>query len=498
MTFSKIFFYCCIAFLFGVFLSSFYVFSFLFYFLFLILGIFFFFVFYKRNIAVVGICLLVFLFGIFWAEKFEREIFPKCDVVSKLQDDFEVCDIHYYNNKKAAFVEGIVVKDPQEKEKSVEVLISVQKINNKPTRGDLLAFLEIGNKVKYGDMVLLKGDLKTPENFTPDFNYKEYLRGKRIYSLVFRPELKVLSSGNGNPILERIFSFKRRLKDNAKILPLPEGAILSAITLGDKSRLSDNFKEKLSVSGLSHIVAISGMHIMIILEIFLLFLIWLGLWRREATIFSLVLLFFYILLIGAPASAIRAGIMGMFLYIGWAIGRLSQSSRSIVFAATGMVIFNPLILTRDVGFQLSFLAALGIIYFYPIFEKKFRAKGSKIKELICLTLAAQILCFPILIFNFGRVSVFAPFSNILVVPLLPILLISGFLFLILSVISSFLGLFLSFIVSFLFSWVVFVASFVYSLPFSSFSLKISGIFVLIFYVVVGIFILKRQRKLYQI
>lgn len=484
MNFSKTFFYFCIAFLTGVFLASFFTPNFLFYFIFLISGLTFFIVFYKKKAAIFGFCLLVLVFGAFWEEKFEKEINPTPQ------------DIHYYNGKGEISIEGIVVKEPQEKENSIEIFVNVRKTEDKFVKGNLLVFLESGSNVKYGDKVFLRGKVEAPDNFTPEFDYKEYLRGKRIYSLTFYPEVKVLSSGNGSFVLAGIFSLKERLKRGAEILVVPEGAILSAITLGDKSRISEEFKEKLSIAGLSHIVAISGMHIMIILETFFLFFIFLGFWRKQATILSLLILFFYILLIGAPASAVRAGIMGGLLYFGWAMGRLLQSSRSIVFAASAMVTVNPLILVRDVGFQLSFLATLGIIYFYSIFEKKLRVEGSKIKELICFTLAAQILCLPLLIFNFGKIPVLAPLSNVLVVPLLPVLLISGFLFLILTTVFPYFSIYFSFLLKIIFSFVVFVVNFISLLPISAVSLKVPFFFALVFYAIVGFLLFKKNKLEY--
>lgn len=482
MTFSKVIFYCCFGFLFGVFVASFIALNFIFYFLFLISALIILTVFYKRKICVIGLCALAFLFGIFWEERFEAEIVPQKE------------DIHYYNEKGEFIVEGIITKELQEKEKSVEATVKVKRVNNKFVNGNLLIFLEPGSDIKYGDKVLLKGKIKEPKNFTPDFNYKEYLRAKRIYSVMFYPEIKILERNKGNPILAKIFSFKEKLKKRAKILPPPEGAILSAIVLGDKSRISNELKERLSITGLSHIVAISGMHIMIILEIFFLTFIWIGFWRREATIFSLLILFFYILLIGAPPSAIRAGIMGAILYVGWTIGRLTQSTRSLVFAATAMVLLNPLILTRDVGFQLSFLATIGIIYFYPIFEEKLSAKNSKLKQLICLTFSAQILCLPILIFNFGNIPIFAPIANIFVVPLLPFLIISGFSFLIITFFSSSFAYYLSFFLKVGFSFVIFVINKISLISFASFTPKIPYFILFLFYFLVFLALLFVKSK----
>ena len=195
-------------------------------------------------------------------------------------------------------------------------------------------------------------------------------------------------------------------------------------------------------------------------------------------------------MIGAPPSAVRAGIMGALLYLGLSMGRLNQSSRAIVFAASLMIGVNPLILTRDVGFQLSFLSSMGIIYLLPIFERCFKVNDSKIKRLICLTLSAQIFSLPILIYNFGKIPILSVLSNLLVVPLLPSLLALGFLFIIFGTVFPSLALPLSFVLYFPFAWVVLVVELVSSLPFSTITLKVHWIFLLIFYLLLGYIIIR--------
>lgn len=506
MTFSKIFFYFCLFFILGVGLTSFFDPGLFIYFLILILSLLIIVVFYpytkdfsvgiyKRKIATFGTCLLVLLLGMFWEEKFEKEIIPYCGADS--------CDIHFFNEKGEIIFEGLISEEPKEKMRSTQIIVKGERIIEAEdkhctkadlVRGKVLIFLSSDSFFQYGDRVRVKGDLKTPKNFTEDFNYKEYLRKDRIYSVVYSPKIKLVSSGNGNIFFRKIFSFKEKLKKTAKVLPPPEGAILSAMTLGDKSRLSQDFKDKLSRAGLSHITAISGMHIMVLFGILLFVFFKLGLWRWQATILTILFLIFYILMIGAPPSAVRAGIMGGLLYLGYMLGRLNQSSRAVVFAATGMIVINPLILTRDAGFQLSFLASLGIIYLLPIFSKWTKAEGSKIKELLGLTFAAQIFCFPILIFNFGQFPILAPISNLLVVPLLPYLLGIGFLFLIIGVIFSILAFPFSFILWFPFAWITKVADFISSIPFSSISLNLHWGIILIFYIVLGWFVFVQGKK----
>ena len=192
------------------------------------------------------------------------------------------------------------------------------------------------------------------------------------------------------------------------------------------------------------IVAVSGMNIVILSNILMFALIGLGLWRHQAFYFVLVLICLFIIMVGAPASAIRAGIMSSILLFAQKIGRLSNATRIMIFAAAIMLVFNPLLLRYDVGFQLSFLAVFGLIYIKPILDGRLaklikKSELNGILQIITTTLAAQIAVLGILIYNFGRISFISPIVNVSIVPLLPfvtaiILVFSGATF-----IWSFLG-----------------------------------------------------------
>ena len=104
------------------------------------------------------------------------------------------------------------------------------------------------------------------------------------------------------------------------------------------------------------------MNITIISSLILSFVLGLGFWRNQAFYFSAFIIFIYILMIGAPASAVRAGVMASILIAAQGFGRISSGARAVVFAAVLMLFFNPLLLRFDVGFQLSFLAILAFIF----------------------------------------------------------------------------------------------------------------------------------------
>lgn len=321
---------------------------------------------------------------------------------------------------------GRVVREPDIRSTNTKLTIETE-------QGKML--VTIGNypEYKYGDVLKVIGKPEVPMVFE-DFNYKNYLAKDGIFSVMYYPEIKILEENKGNFIYQEIFKFKDKIKNSIEqIMPFPEISVLEAITLGNKQMLSDKIKENLNIVGVRHIVAISGMHIVILSGLIMYLLITLGFWRNQAFLLALILLFLFIIMVGAPASAIRAGIMGGILLLGQAMGRLSDSGRIVVFAGAIMLVFNPLLLRYDVGFQLSFLAVLGISYLKPIFDKwiekwlKKEEFGSTL-HIVTMTMAAQIATLPILIYNFGRISFISPVANVLIVPILPYVMGLGLVF----------------------------------------------------------------------
>ena len=205
-------------------------------------------------------------------------------------------------------------------------------------------------------------------------------------------------------------------------------------------------------------------------------------------------------MIGAPASAIRAGIMAILFLTAQHFGRLSSASRAIVFAATLMLWQNPLILRWDIGFQLSFLATMGIINLQEILSEKLKKIPDflQLRSNLSATLAAQIFVFPILIYNFGQISIISPLTNIFILPLIPVITILGFIF-------SFIGIFWQGLAQIL-SWLTWLGI-TYILKIVDLSSKISWasltfqnvpwIFLIISYLILTIIVwrLQENRKL---
>jgi len=332
---------------------------------------------------------------------------------------------------------GQIIKEPDQRSSHVKLILKTE-------IGKISVTTNSYPEYFYGDVLKIDGKLQIPEIFD-EFNYKNYLAKDKIYYVIYYPKIEVLKKNTGNPIFGAILKFKNKITDKIEnIMPFPEVSILEGVILGNKQIFSEKIKNDLSITGTSHIVAISGMNIVIISNILMFVLVGLGMWRKQAFWFVLILIFIFILMVGAPASAVRAGIMGAILLYAQKIGRLSNAARIVIFAGAIMLIFNPLLLRYDVGFQLSFLAVLGLIYIKPILDKwiekiKKQEQINFLLQIITTTIAAQISVLPILVYNFGKISFISPITNILIVPFIEFFTILGFVFILGLMIFPFLG-----------------------------------------------------------
>ena len=445
MTSSKKLLYFCLSFIIGIFLNSVFKINQIYLLVFLFLGtllIFISLLLKKDKIIVFGFCILFLVLGI------SRHQIAEFEIVNN--------DLGKYNDlEEKVVLIGTVSTEPDVRENKTNLIVKVRQL----TVGD--EQIMVSGKVlvttnrylghDYGDELKIVGELKTPVIFE-DFNYKNYLAKDGIYSVMYKPEIDLLAKSQPN-VFERggiyfkILQLKNNLREiiSQDISP-PQSSILGAMILGDKSRLSTNLKEKLNISGLRHITAVSGMHVAILTSILMVLLIGLGLWRGQAFYLTIVIISLFIIMTGLQPSAVRAGIMGGFFLLSQHLGKMGSASRIVFFVAAVMLLQNPLLLTLDVGFQLSFLAILGIIYLLPVFQNLFRKIPNvfQFRNILAITLSAQVFTLPILIYNFGYISLVSPLTNVLIVPLLPYIVGFGFLFTFVGMIWQPLGWVLSF------------------------------------------------------
>ena len=503
MTASKIFLYFCLSFIGGIFLSSFFGYpsygwvSQILLLGFSILGISFISLFWKyKNFVVVGFCILFLVFGI-WRHQIAEIQISK----SKLQ---------IYNNREEIItLIGIISTEPDIREKSVKLTVKVEKINGGNPEGipsgsygaRILVTTNRYPEYQYGDELKITGKLKSPTEDIDGFNYKDYLKKDGIYSVMDWSKIELLERGKylglTCVIYAKILDFKNKLRESIyQNLSPPQGSILGAIILGDKQKISEEWKNKLNIAGVRHITAVSGLHVTVLSSILMTLLLWLGFRRQQAFYFAILIITLFVVMTGLQPSAIRAGIMGSLFLIAQYFGRMSSASRAIFFAGAVMLAQNPLLLKLDVGFQLSFLAMLGIIYLLPVFQNWLKfIPWLQAKSILAMTFSAYLFTLPILIYNFGYISLVAPLVNILIIPLLYWIMVFGFIFASFGIISPFLGWILSFPAWFLLTYLTKVVDFFSKLPWAYKTFEnVNWIFLLISYLILGFVTWRIQEK----
>ncbi len=218
-----------------------------------------------------------------------------------------------------------------------------------------------------------------------------------------------------------IESSRRRFESGlSTALPEPIASFGLGLLIGQRTTIPKYVSTQLSVVGLTHVVAVSGYNLTIIIYAARLFLK-----RRskyQSTILSLVLIQAFLLFAGLSASIVRAAIVGVLGLWAWYYGRTFNPIVLIMLAATITSYAYPIYVWHDVGWYLSFLAFFGILVIAPLLHKKFyRDKKPKILILVLFeTLAAQIMTFPIIMYSFGKFSMVAVLANLLIVPLVPL------------------------------------------------------------------------------
>ena len=191
----------------------------------------------------------------------------------------------------------------------------------------------------------------------------------------------------------------------------PSFAIIAAMTLGDKSYLSKEQKNDFSAAGSSHLLALSGLHLSILIGVLLLLF---PKNRWQSQLFILLAIWAFVILVGMSASVVRSAIMLSLCMLMHIADRKGFSLNSLSFAAILMLLCNPQSLF-DVGFQMSCMAVMGIILLTPNIH-------NKVGSILLVSLSAQIATLPLTLYYFGQWSCYGIFLSLLVIPLSTIIL----------------------------------------------------------------------------
>lgn len=315
-------------------------------------------------------------------------------------------------------ITGMVVERPQLDDK--------QKIVVDSEDYRILVNLPRYPEYKYGDTLKINGKLELPTIFD-DFNYRNYLEGKQIYLVINRADSIEITGFEGGRIKSWLYQTADKFETALnKSLTEPEAAFAAGLLLGSKRGLPDSLTEQMQNSGTSHLVAISGYNITVIIVTLMMLLMILG--RRNAFIITLLVTIGFVILTGGSASVVRGAIVGLIALFARVIDRRANQTNLLLLSATIILLFNPLMLLYDYGFLLSFTAFAGLIYISPLFDYLFKKDKyiSKIPDFISgvlkETLSAQVMTLPLLLFAFGKFSLMAPISNVLILPMIPLVM----------------------------------------------------------------------------
>lgn len=386
---------------------------------------------------------------------------------------------------------GEIISYPEERENTQRFIVDF--------KGEkILVSTEKYPKFSYGDFVTVLGDLQKPENFITDigkeFDYINYLGKDKIFYTISFADVS-LKEGIDNKNL-KYFLYKTRESFSGvleKLIPVPESALLNGLLLGQKESLGKDLENNFIKTGLIHIVVLSGYNVTIIAESIIRVLSFLP--RFSGLLvgsFSIVLFAF---MTGLGTTIVRASIMAIIALWARFSGNSYNITRALILAAFLMVLHNPYILYFDISFHLSFLATLGLINLSPFIENFFKwIPFVNIRQIVGATFATQIFVLPFILYKIGTLSVIAPITNILVLPLIPLTMFFGFLTGVIGQISLVLAKPFAFISSILLSFEIFIVEFFGKISFASFSVRnFSIVFVMVFYLGIFWFLYKNNK-----
>jgi len=378
--------------------------------------------------------------------------------------------IWFYNEEKVEFI-GEVCEEASTNAKNQKLTLAVESLDKHLVSGKVLVTTNFFPLYNYGDKLKIICELKKPEPIE-DFSYDRYLARYDIYSVCYYPQIVLLGQGNGNYFYEKVLVLKRRIRNTIiQGSREPYAGLIQATLLGGNASINKDLQALFAQAGISHIIAISGMHIGILVIILMWLLINLGLTRKSAFYWIIFILFVFMVLICFMASAVRSALMGFLVLWAMYLGRFNKILNSLILAGALLLLFNPRLFRDDIGFQLSFLALLGMIWLYPVFQtwadNRRIPEWWGIRDGFILTITAQVFTAPIIAYNFSQVSLISPLVNLLVVWTSPFILIFLMLAVALSLIFPILSPFLFLPTELIFVYMIKVSEVLLKIPFSN-------------------------------
>lgn len=409
----------------------------------------------------------------------------------------------YYKDGEEIKVEAIVISDAQEKEYNYVYKIKILCADNNDKYKNTYLYLKTSKKstekLKYGDKIEVKGsftEASSQRNYG-GFNYKEYLKSLKIYGTIKANQLKVLSGDCLNNVFNlanQVSSMMKQKIDSS--MEETQAAIIKGIIFGDSSDIEKEIQENFRISSISHVLAVSGMHVsylVIGIQLFLKSIIG----KRKTRFITIVFLIFYMFITGFSPSVVRASMMSILLIGGEILYRKNDIWTSMAISLFLILIYNPFLI-ENIGLQFSYIGTMGIMILHKsvfsflknikIKNKKWKYKFnrktiffiSKIKEILAVTLSAQLAIFPIMIYHFNLFGVYFLISNLLVSVMIGPIIIFSTIFIVFSFIFNPISKVICIVLKLLIQMLIIISNLA-ELPFSKLYLSTPKIWMILLY-----------------
>ncbi|MCH7605847.1 MAG: ComEC/Rec2 family competence protein [Chloroflexi bacterium] len=354
---------------------------------------------------------------------------------------------------------GRIVDDPEATAQRIKFVLAVENIDRgqgrETLRGKALVYAEpppslvsLRNEpyFRYGDTLRLQGQMQLPRPLE-EFDYPAYLASQGIFAVLWTTDAELLSQESGLALGDWrgwIFGLRGHLSRSIeRAMPVPQSALARALLLGIRGQLPPDVVQDFRGTGTSHLLAISGLHVGVLLAMSMMLST--GLLGRRHQVYlllPLISIWLYALVSGLPVSVVRAAIMGTVFLAALALGRPKSALPALALSAGIMVGISPRIL-EQVSFQLSFAALVGIILAQPFQAKVFedipnraglvgtwwqawRWQGTRwLLTALVVSLAATLATWPLVAFNFDQIPLLGIFATLLALPALPFILLGS-------------------------------------------------------------------------
>jgi len=342
-------------------------------------------------------------------------------------------DSQHFSRHHPTHLVGWISSEPRSKGKFLEAIMTVtlmKKDQFSTAHGKLLLRMDQAQdslSLHYGDELLIKATFtEIPEPRNPHlFNYAQYMANHHIWHQAYLSPVACikLAEHRGNRLIAYALSFRTYLVTKIKryFHRTEVSNLLAALLLGYRTELSDELLQAFSATGTIHVLAVSGMHVSMIFTLLAFGLRWME--GKHLVFFRLLVLLFaiwmYTLLTGFAPSILRAAFMISFFLIATTVRRTHNAYNNMAASAFFLLLYDPKYLT-DVGFQLSYLAVLGIVWLTPRLNLLSQVQSSWLRlsgNILAVPCAAQLITFPLVVYYFHAFPVyFLPANLLLLIP----------------------------------------------------------------------------------